>query len=367
MDGKTRVRNAIQRKPLDRIPRYDSFWEDTLTEWQAQGMPADIPTDDYFDWDIRMMHVDASMRQEQQVLTSDGAFVVYKDRAGYTVRKTIGKSRALEWIDHVTKDKEAWRALKEGFEFEPKDASRVDLKSYFGHMDDYPTWAEAKRQYDALRETGKYVAFAVYGPWEGTWRHRGYTELLMDLATDPDWVREMVTTQSELVLACLGHCIDLDMTPDALFLIEDLGCTRGLLFSGEMWRAIFKPSFQRLGQVLRENDISYWLHCCGNCEALIEDFMECGLEVLQPLQARAGMDVRQLKPRYGDQLTFWGNIDVTKMSGPAAECEAEIRDKITLAKQGGGYMYHSDHSVPPEVSFDRYRWIMDRVAAYGGY
>lgn len=367
MNGKTRVAGAIRREPIDRIPRYDSFWEDTLTQWRTQGMDADTDPDDFFDWDIRMMHMDASMRQEQKIIEADDECIVYQDRAGYTVRKMIGKSRALEWIDHVTKDKTTWRGLESGFAFDPSDTARVDIKSYFGHMDDYPTWDEAKQQYDRVRETGKYIALTVYGPWEGTWRHRGYTELLMDLATDGAWVREMATAQSELVLACLQHCCDLDMKPDALFLVDDLACTRGLLFSPAMWRDIFQPMYRRLGRFLREKEISFWLHCCGNCEALVGDFVECGLEVLQPLQAQAGMDVRTLKDRFGKHLTFWGNIDVTKMSGPAAVCESEIREKITAAKRGGGYMYHSDHSVPPEVSFDRYRWIMELVDRDGRY
>ena len=158
---------------MDRIPRFDAFWEDTLTEWQAQGMPAGADPANIFDFDICMMHIDASMRQEQRMLECDGAFIVYKDRAGYTVRKMVGKSRALEWLDHVTKDKQTWLALKEGFEFDPNDTARVDSRCYFAHMDEYPTWTEAKRRYDSLRATGKAIAFTVYGPWEGTWRHRG--------------------------------------------------------------------------------------------------------------------------------------------------------------------------------------------------
>ena len=367
MDGLTRVRHAIERKPLDRIPRYDSFWEDTLTAWRKQGMPADANTDDLFDWDIRMMHIDASVRQEQKVLESDGTFIVYKDRAGYTVRKMIGKSRALEWLDHVTKDKETWTSLRGGFDFDPNATSRVETRSYFGHMDEYPSWAEAKQQYDGLRETGKCVGFDVYGPWEGAWRHRGFSELLMDLVVDPSWVREMATAQSELVIACLEHCIGLDMKPDALWLVDDLACTRGLLFSPDTWRGIFRPIYKRLGGFLHENGIWFWLHCCGNCEELIPDFIDCGLDVLQPLQAQSGMDVRRLKPIYGNDLTFWGNIDVPKLSGPEDQCEAEIRDKIAVAKEGGGYMYHSDHSIPPEVTFERYQWIMELVEKYGGY
>jgi len=367
MDGLTRVRHAIERKPMDRVPRYDAFWEDTLAEWGRGGLPPDADPDVFFDWDIRMMHVDASMRREQKVLQADDDFIVFQDRAGYTVRKMVGKSRALEWLDHATKDKAAWKRLKPGFGFDPNDAARVDAKSYFAHMEAYPTWDEAKRLFDGLRATGKAIAFGVYGPWEATWRHRGYSTLMMDLAMAPAWVCEMAETQVELVIACLRHCIDLDMRPDALFLIDDLASTRALLFSPDMWRGVYKPLYARYGSFLHDNGIWFWLHSCGNCIDLIPDFIDCGLDVLQPLQAAAGLDVRTLKRQYGDDLTLWGNIDVRTLSGTPAECEAEVRDKLTVAKQGGGYMYHSDHSIPPEVSFDRYRWILELIEQYGAY
>ena len=367
MDGRTRVSNAIERRPLDRVPRYDSFWEDTLSAWRDQGMPADVHPDDFFDWDIRMMYIDASMRMEQEVVSSDGTHVVYKDRAGYTVRKVIGKSRSVGFLDHVTKDKASWNRLKQRFEFDPHGPSRIDAQSYFMHMDEYPTWDQAKAEYDRLRRTGQYLCYAVYGPWEGAWRHRGYSQCLMDLLEDPAWVREMGEAQSELALAVVRHCIDLGMTPDALFLIDDLACTRGLLFSPDAWRGIFKPIYARVGAFLEAHGVSFWLHCCGNCEDLFPDFIDCGVAVIQPLQAHAGLDVRSLKTEYGKDLTFWGNIDVRKMSGAEEECEAEIREKILAAKQGGGYIYHSDHSVPPEVGFERYRWIMSLVDRYGAY
>ena len=87
----------------------------------------------------------------------------------------VGKSRALEWMDHVTKDRKTWNELRRGFELDPQGLARIDLQSYFCHMDEYPSWQEAKGQYDVLRKSGKYLLFTVYGPWEGAWRHRGYT------------------------------------------------------------------------------------------------------------------------------------------------------------------------------------------------
>jgi uroporphyrinogen decarboxylase len=367
MDSRTRVMNAIQRKPLDRIPRYDAFWEDTLTAWRQQGLPANVEAQDYFDFDIRMMFIDTSMRCEQRVLSQDADYITYQDRYGYTVKKAIGKSRSIGFSDHATKDRTAWQHLRPRFIFNPQDMSRLDAASYFMHMAPYPAWSEVQPAYGRLRQTGRYLCFCAYGPWEGTWRHRGYTELLMDLIEDPAWAQDMAETHNDLLIASLQHAIELNLKPDALFIVDDLACTRGLLFSRECWRTIFKPAYRKLGAFLRQHDISFWLHSCGNCEALLADFIDCGLQVIQPLQASAGMDVRRLKGIYGADLTFWGNIDVTAMSGPARLCEAEIRDKILCAREGSGYMYHSDHSIPPEVELERYRWVMELVRRYGTY
>jgi len=367
VDSRTRVKNAIKRRPIDRIPRYDAFWEDTLTAWGSDGYPRGTNPEDVFNWDIVMMSLDLSMRQKQELLFQDGEYMTVRDRFGYTVRKAIGKSRTIEFSNHATKDRQAWKCLKPKFRLDPNEPARLDDKSCFLHMDEYPTWSEVKHKYDCLRKTRKYIAFEAYGPWEGTWRHRGYSELMMDLALDPDWVSEMGGTLVNLLMACLGHCIELDITPDALFLADDVACNKGLLFSPKTWRKVFKPSYIRLGDFLKRHEISFWLHCCGNCEALLDDLIECGVQVIQPLQVQAGMDVRKLKPTYGEKLTFWGNIDAHAMSGPADVLEAEVRDKITAAKQGGGYIYHSDHSVPPEVSYERYKWIMKLVEKYGRY
>ena len=111
MNGQTRVQNAIDRKPIDRIPRCDALWEDTLALWREQGMPEEADPGDYFDWDIVDLFMDASMRRPAEVLESDGDFIVYRDPAGYTVRKFRGKSRSLEFLEHATTDKAAWDEL----------------------------------------------------------------------------------------------------------------------------------------------------------------------------------------------------------------------------------------------------------------
>jgi uroporphyrinogen decarboxylase len=324
---------------------------------------------DYFDFDIDTMSVDASPRFPQQIVAEDDEYVVFRDRAGYTVRKEKGKSRTFEVLEHVTHDRATWEKVKERFVIGADDSARIDSSSYFMHMNEYPSWAEARKQYDRLRQQGRYLLFDGYGGYEFTWRHRGYSELLMETASDPDFVAEMTGTYMQFLITVLQRCLDEGMKPDGFFLVEDVACTRGMLFSPRSWRELLKPHMQRLGEFLHGNGITFWMHCCGNAEAIFEDLIECGLDVIQPLEAKSGLDVRKLRKTYGKRLTFFGNIDVRIMAdGTDEELEAEIRDKLLSFKaDGGGYIYHSDHSVPPEVSLDRFKRVLDLVHKYGVY
>ena len=95
--------------------------------------------------------------------------------------------------------------------------------------------------------------------------------------------------------------------------------------------------------------------------------MEAGITAIQPVEAKAGNDVRRLKRDYGKNLVFVGNIDVQKMAGSKKEIEEEIKGKVLAAKEKGGYIFHSDHSVPPSVSFENYKYVIEMVRKYGAY
>ena len=96
-------------------------------------------------------------------------------------------------------------------------------------------------------------------------------------------------------------------------------------------------------------------------------FVLAGFTCLDPLEVKAGMNLIELKKNFGDKLAFMGGIDVRAMadSNPAV-IEEEIQ-KIIVAKQGGGYIFHSDHSIPDNVSFQQYQRVIELVREYGRY
>ncbi|MCS7180258.1 MAG: hypothetical protein NZ891_02775, partial [bacterium] len=96
--------------------------------------------------------------------------------------------------------------------------------------------------------------------------------------------------------------------------------------------------------------------------------IEVGLDCLQPLEVKAGMDLIELKEKYGDKIAFMGGIDTRLMSDPdPSKIEEEIKKKFEVAKKNGGYIYHSDHSIPNTVSFQQYCYVIELVKKYGIY
>jgi uroporphyrinogen decarboxylase len=360
MNHRERIRAALRFERPDRLPCHETPWEQTLAAWRKQGLPDGVSLEDHFGFDLAFMYLDTSPRFEQRILKREGGRITYEDRFGYTLEKKEGISATLDFKSHVTSGKEAWPAVKARLALsdDPAEPARIDDTSYFAHFAPYPTWAEARRKYDRIRRTDRYMLFMVYGPWEATWRHRGMESLLIDTAVDPDWVSEMAGAYQDLVIATLGRCIDEGMRPGGVLAADDLGMKTGLLISPQSWRGIYQPAVAGLGAFLDANGIDFWLHTDGAVKPLIDMFLECGVRVLNPLEVKAGMDAVDLRRRYGRELAFFGNIDAVKMGGPRDLIEEELRRKIPLALEGG-FIMHSDHSCPPEVSLERYSWILE--------
>jgi len=366
MTGRERVTAAVEHRSPDQVPVAEHFWDDTITEWRNEGFPEDVTADEYFDFDIIHLGIDASPRFKSLLLEDDGEWITMRDRFGYVVRKLKHKSRTVDYQSYPVPDRAAWEAVRGMFVMRRGEGARIDDVAFPFRLAPEPAWDEAREKYRRLRDTGKYLLATAYGPHEAVWRLRGFTETLMDIVLDPEFINDIAETYSSFMLDVLDRCIVEGIIPDGFMAIEDIAATRGMLFSPDHWRTVYKPSMIKLGDFLHANGMHYWMHSCGNGEAVFEDLIECGLDVINPLEAKSGLDVRDLKERYGGRLAFYGNIDIRSMTESEELIEREIRDKLGAFAHGGGYIAHSDHSIPPEVSFDRYRQVIDLIRKYGG-
>ncbi len=382
MNSRERVIGAIERTPIDRIPRFDGFWEDTTIEWAKQGLklpeqryievdgeqkPIGNNLFEYFNFDFNCMYYDGSMRFDSKLISDDGEKQVVKDRAGYTVQRIKGKASSLHFLKHEVEDFDAWEENKHRFKFDPNDKARVDSEGYFLRLKDYPTWDGFKKIFDESKKDEKYNVVFGYGPYEQTWRHHGYENCLMDLLVEPEMMAEMFEKATDVMIDTIQYMIDNDMKPDGWWLAEDMGGTHTTLFSDEVYKELLYPQHKRIGDFLHKNGIHFLMHSCGKIEGRLPDLIEAGLDVIQAIQANTGMDISKMKETVGDKITFWGNIGEQEFKAGKEAVEAEMRRKIPTAMKNGGFIYHSDHSIPPEVTLETYEYAMKVLDEIGQY
>jgi len=366
VNARERIRAILKHQCPDRIGISDSYWIDTIERWHKEGLPEGMSPSEYFDFDIDYIYMDASLRLPEKILEETGEYVIRTDKHGFTAKEWKNKSGALGYLNHKIKTKQDWDKCKSRLKVDFGGTSRIDTFDYFDPFVKYSSWKEAVRKFRELRKKEKFILLTVYGPLEATWRKHGFERTLTNMLLEPELIHNMFSAHTDLVIDTTKKGLREGIRPDGLFLIEDMGFTSGMQFSLKIYKKLLFPEHKRLGDFLNDQDIHYFMHSDGDIKVLIPFLIEAGVEVLQPIEADV-LDIRKLKKKYGEQLTFWGNIDARRMSGTKEEIEEEVKSKIMIAKEDGGYIYHSDHSVPPDVSFDNYRYLMDLIKRYGEY
>ena len=377
MNSRERVLAALNFEEADRIPIHDSPWAATIVQWQEEGLPMDISPAEYFDYEIVGFGADTSPRFPVEVLEENEEYIVETTPMGGVVRQHRDYSTTPQIIDYPCKSRADWERIKERLapgrdrvDWEGKWIAgtpgyrREDSVLHRGRSE----WRAGLAGYRRAREAGKFICYGAAVGYDKMQAYVATERLLIAIATEPDWVRDMYETDATLVIEMCEIMREGGFEFDGAFLFCDLGYRGGLLFSPHHFEEQLHPVLQRLFDYFNGNGMPVLLHSCGDVRKLIPYFIKEGVRCLQPLEVKAGMDLVKLKEEWGDRLAFMGGIDVRAMAAEdPAVIEEEIRTKIPVAKRGGGYIYHSDHSVPDDVSLAQYQRVLELVRQYGQY
>ncbi len=378
MTSRERVLMALNHEEADRVPIHDAPWAATIERWYQEGLPHDPAPAEYFDYEIVTFNADTTPRFPIEIVEETDEYIICTTPAGGLRRDRKDYASTPEIIDYPCKNRDDWEKMKEQL---APDPTRVDWDGQW-----LKGSAEDERGEDSLLEIGRtdhrlglpgntkaraQGRFICYGCSIGYDKIQSYVaseQLLIAIATEQEWVRDMYETDATLSLQMYEIMKDGGFEFDAAWAYCDLGYRNGLLFSPRHYEETLRPTFQRVFDYFQAEGLPILLHSCGNVEELMPYFIEDGLTCLQPLEVKAGMDLLELKKNLGDRLTLMGGIDVRAMADPdPTVIEEEIRSKIPLAKQGGGYIYHSDHSLPNNISLEQYRRVLELVKQYGAY
>lgn len=347
--SKERILAALQHHTLDRIPICeDGIWPETITRWKQEGLPADTDPWKHFGLDqiVRTVGIDSSFFPHE----------IYEDNADYCVDLN-GEGTVVKWyknrgsssghmeLYHRVQTIHDWRAARQRLSV---DAGR--LKASVEVPKDYFTVLGARDHF--------WTSFVMCG----------MENLCCWLVEAPDEMREIYANYTDFLIGMMDLAVAKGMAFDGVWFFSDMAFHSGPMFSMKTFREVIAPSYHRLREWCTRHRKWFLLHTDGNLDQLLPELVAVGFDLIQPLEARAGNDIRKLKPAYGDQVTFMGNINADILAkGDLAEIEEEIASKITVAKQGGGYLYNIDHSVPPTISFEVYTRAMEWIRKYGAY
>lgn len=228
-------------------------------------------------------------------------------------------------------------------------------------------WNHLKRNYDRWKADGSWIQAGFWFGFDVTHSWMVGTEtLLIAMLEEPEWVQDMFNTYLDSCISLFEKIWDAGYRFDEIFWPDDMGYKGTAFFSNELYRELLKPVHTRAVDWAHSKGIYAHLHSCGDIMSLIPDILETGIDSLNPLEVKAGMDPLKLKKEYGDRLVLHGGINAVLWDQEEAIVE-DIRRLVPVLKENGGYIFSSDHSIPNNVSADNFRRIIEEVKISGKY
>jgi uroporphyrinogen decarboxylase len=171
----------------------------------------------------------------------------------------------------------------------------------------------------------------------------------------------MVMTYARFTLVHLEELFAEAGAPDFMFFYEDMGFKEKPFMSPDMYREIMLPGHKLLFDFSHSKGMKVVVHSCGYVEPFVPGLIEAGMDCLQAMEVKAGMDLPTLCAKFGDRISFFGGIDIRIIaSNDFAKIDEELNRKILpVLEKGTGYILHSDHSIPPEVEHDTLKYFFD--------
>lgn len=274
-----------------------------------------------------------------------------------------------------------WERRPDTLYFEVKEAPLKratvdDLAEYpWPALADPGRFAGLAEEARALREQTNCAVVALSGvsPFEFIQLLRGSEQFLTDLAADRDFANALLRKITDLMLASVTQLVTAagDFI-DVIVMGDDMGTQSSLIMSPRMYRTMIKPLHAELiAAVKKRSKAKIFWHTDGNVYPLIGDFIEIGVDLLNPIQVSAGEmgNTERLKREFGKNLAFSGAIDTNWVlpNGSPEDVRREVRRRIKDLAPGGGYVLSSVHCIQPDVPVENVEAMFDEAHRAGQY
>ena len=360
LTSRERISRILRRQPVDRIGASESFWGDTQKKWVQDGKVKENESlEDHFALDLRIcwcFNMVADLDFKEQILEETEETKLVRSGNGAVLRWWKTHAGTPEHVDFLVKDRAGWEQhIRPHLTNAGNYRRRINFEAYRN--------AKAKCARENLFfNWGGVNVFELMHPV------CGHEYMLIGMALDADWVKDMCSVYSELTIHLMEIHFAEEGRPDGIWFYEDMGFKHKPFMSPAMYKDIIWPAHKRTFGYAHSLHLPVIVHSCGFVEPLVPGLIEAGMDCLQAMEVKAGMDLVHLKKLYGDRIAFCGGLDIrTLETNDRKIVQAELDKKLPVAMAGSGYILHTDHSVPNRVDYDTYKFFLERGREMGTY
>lgn len=382
MTPRQRLQKALNHEQPDRIPVdmggsiVSSITKNAYTDLRSRlGLKATKP--EIIDVVQQLPRVEEDLRKELKIDTTplsaggssswqlkieqEGDYLFFYDEWGSRLRMPARGGRYFDWWEYPLKES-TMEALRKFKWPDPDDPARCA-----GLRD------KARELYENTEYAIVGSALSGGGIFEQPERIRGTPEFLMDLVSSEKFADALMEGFTDFYMTEYSHF--LDEVGDYIQVIvywNDISGQNTPLISPELYRRLIKPKEKRLFSLIKsKTQARIFYHCCGAAYEFIPDFIEIGVDILNPVQVSAGgMDTQKLKKEFGKDIVFWGGgCDTQRVLpfGTVQEVQDEVKRRIDDLASGGGFVFNTVHNIQDGVPPENIMAMFETVWDYGVY
>ena len=238
--------------------------------------------------------------------------------------------------------------------------SRIAWLSSENPEKEFTSLEEMKERYKWYTSHGYFTMYNSTFVFENMRYSMGDVRMLEAFHLEPEWIRDFCSVYTDFTIMHVEYLFREVGVPDGYTIYDDMAYTTSSFASPQMYRDMITPYHKKFVDFLKSYDVSVIQHSCGNVVGQLENIIEAGIDCIQPLEAKTGMDIVELGKKFGDRIAFMGNIDIRALeTNEHAKIREEVISKLDSIRENKiPYIFHTDHSISPLVEVPSYEYAL---------
>ena len=277
-----------------------------------------------------------------KILEENEKYIIQVDELGRKNKLCKQYATIPHPLDYPVNDMDSWLKIKHWFEFHEE---RIN-------------WSKVE---NAIKEQkhGALVLAGIPGGFDLPRQLMGEEGVCFCYYDQPELMQDILDTIGETAFKVFDRISD-KVTIDNLMVHEDMAGKSGPLIGPKLVEQFIKPYYKKVWDMLSSKGTKLFSQDSdGNMNPLIDTFIACGVNIMFPMEPAAGMDIVEVRKKYGNKLALKGGIDKHVLRKDKNAIRKELEYKLQPLMQQGGTVFGLDHRIPNGTSIENYRYYVD--------